>query len=139
MKTRKTLCLLLALVLVVSAAGTAFATTDSWDTDYGTLSGSSKYTQATNNVAVTTSLKRNGISVNISLRNGISFYIQETGKYTKIDETIGAINQTSFPSNFPVYRAIEWTPIGARCYHGLYTVSNDRYTLVKEETTNVSF
>ncbi len=141
MKKHKILSLLLALVLAFSAAGTVFAAPSTWGTPYGLLSGHCSYLAATSKVAVTTTLQRNSMLGDILLEDGILFsYLEPEASSSKIIAT-GPVNDTSFTYEFPVYSALGSTPIGATCYHTLYSYdsSANRKTFVYEGTTNVSF
>ncbi len=144
MKNRKILSLLLALVLVFSAAGTAFAATSdsgSWKTYYGTMNGTSTYTASTRSVNVTTSFEKSLSTYTIGLQDGIEWHIAETGEYEGL-ETSAIFKLSSIFDTFRLANgsALGWTPDGARGVHVCYdAVSSTHYTEITTEYTYVTF
>ena len=131
MKTRKTLCLLLALVLVVSAAGTAFAASHTVAAGkFGTLTGTiDQDTGPFVGWSVTLTASIDHVLSNTILSMGVRFTTSEDPTYGKVGNNVASISQQYY-----VPFSADWEPTHAYGNYEVYAPGEKPYTTYTETT-----
>lgn len=110
MKLRRIMSLVLAMTLCISLAVSAYAA----------MAGIYIYVAGTGSKsgnALVTSTRVKVNPDNAYLKTEVQF--SDGLNYTSSDRKISSRGVTSFSYNFPIFQAVDWTPIKAYCAHGV--------------------